>query len=47
MDTIFMNLENSKASDPHRALLNLAEKIGLRRKDKYVALSNLSNYYIF
>ena len=40
-----MNSENSKTSDPHRLLLNLTDKIDLRRKDKYVALSNLSIYY--
>ena len=45
MDTIFMNSENSKTSDPHRLLLNLADKINLKRSDKYVALSNLSIYY--
>ena len=45
MDTIFMNSENSKTSDPHRLLLNLTDKINLRRSDKYVALSNLSIYY--
>ena len=30
MDTIFMNSENSKTSDPHRLLLNLMEKINLK-----------------
>ena len=45
MDTIFMNSENSKTSNPHRLLINLTDKIDLRRKDKYVALSNLSIYY--
>ena len=40
-----MNSENSKTSDPHRLLLNLTDKIDLRRKDKYIALSNLSIYY--
>ena len=45
MDTIFMNSENSKTSDPHRLLLNLTDKINLKRSDKYVALSNLSIYY--
>ena len=45
MDTIFMNSENSKTSDPHRLLLNLSEKINLKRSDKYIALSNLSIYY--
>ena len=33
-----MNSENSKASDPYRLLLNLPDKIDLRRKDKYIAL---------
>ena len=45
MNTTFMNSENSKTPDPHRLLLNLTDKIGLRRKDKYVALSNLGIYY--
>ena len=40
INTIFMNSENSKTSDPHRLLLNLTDKIDLRRKDKYIALSN-------
>ena len=29
MDTKFMNLKNSKKSDPHRLLFNLANKIDL------------------
>ena len=45
MNTIFMNSENSKTSDPHSLLLNLLDKINLKRNDKYVALSNLSLYY--
>ena len=45
MDTISMNSEKTKTSDPHRLLLNLADKINLKRSDKYVALSNLSIYY--
>ena len=40
-----MNSNSSKTSDPHRLLLNLKDKIDLRRKDKYIALSNLSIYY--
>ena len=40
-----MNSENSKISDPHRLLLNLTDKIDLRRKNKYIALTNLSIYY--
>ena len=39
-----MNSENSKTIDPQRLLLNLTNKINLKRSDKYVALSNLSIY---
>ena len=45
MNTIFMNSENSRTSDHRRLLLNLTDKTDLRRKDKYIALSKLSNYY--
>ena len=45
MGTIFMSSDNSKTSDPHRLLINLRNKINLRRYNKYVALSNLSIYY--
>ena len=34
MNTTFMNSKRSKTTDPQRLLLNLAGKIGLRRKDK-------------
>ena len=37
MNTLFMNCENSKTSDPHRFSINLP--------DKYAALSNLNIYY--
>ena len=40
-----MNTEISKTSDPHRLLLNLSDKINLKRSDKYVALSYLSIHY--
>ena len=45
MNTIFMSSKNSKTSDLYRLLLNLTDKIVLKRKDKYIALSNLSIYY--
>ena len=41
---MFMNSGNSKASDLHRLLLNLSDKVNLKRIDKYIALSNLSIY---
>ena len=47
MDTIFMNSINSKKADGRRLLLNISDKINLKRSDKYVALSNLSIYYIW
>ena len=45
MDNIIMNSVNSNPSDPHRLLLNLPDKINLKRSDKYVTFSNLSIYY--
>ena len=45
MDTIFMNLENSRASEHHVLVLKLTDKLDLRRGQKTVALSNLSIYY--
>ena len=35
----------NEISDSHRLLLNLLDKIDLKRSEKYVALSNLSIYY--
>ena len=32
MDTIFINFENSKRSEPQRLLLNLADKIKYKEK---------------
>ena len=43
MGTVFMNSKNDKRSDLHRLLLNLSEKINLKTRYKYVALSNFSN----
>ena len=45
MDTIFINSKNSGTSDPRRLLLNLADKIVLKKNDKYVVSSNLNIYY--
>ena len=44
MDTIFMYSKNLKTSDHHRLLLNILDKINLKRDDKYVALSKFSIY---
>ena len=40
-----MNSKNSKTFDPHRLRLKLSNKANIKRRDKYVALSDLSNYY--
>ena len=45
MDTIFINSKTSEKSDPHRLLLNVTDKIDIRRNEKYIALSNLRIYY--
>ena len=45
MDTIFMNSENSKTSQPHVLILKLTNKLDLRMGEKVIALSNLSIYY--
>ena len=37
--------ENSKTSDPRGLLLNLSDKTNLKRRDKYITLSNLSIYH--
>ena len=42
MNTIQINYESSKTSDPQRLLLNLTNKLNLKISDKYVASSNLS-----
>ena len=40
-----MNSKNSKISKPHVLILNLTDKIDLRRSEKNIALSNLSISY--
>ena len=44
MDTIFMNSENSRTSEYHVLVLQLTDKLDLRRGKKSVTLSNLSIY---
>ena len=45
MDTIFMNTENSKTSEPYRFKLNLKDKINLKNPNQNMDLANLSIYY--
>ena len=44
MDTIFMNSENSKTSEPHVLILKFTNKLVLRIGEKIIALSNLGIY---
>ena len=45
MDTILMNSENSKTSEPHVLILKLTNKLDLGIGEKVIALSNLSICY--
>ena len=45
MDTIFMNSENRKTSEPHFLMLKLTDKLDLWRDEKSISLSNLSINY--
>ena len=47
MDTIFMDSENSRTSEYHVLVLQLTNKLDLRRGQKTVALSNLSIHYMW
>ena len=40
MDTMSMNSENGKTSDPHRPLLDLSVKLNLKRSVRYVKKTN-------
>ena len=42
METIFMNTENSKISEPHKFKLDLANKLNLKNPNKNMASANLS-----
>ena len=41
METIFLNMENSKTNELHKFLLNLSQRLDLRSSDKHGALQNL------
>ena len=42
METIFMNIENSKSNERHRFRSTLADKINLKGPNKNMALADLS-----
>ena len=45
MDTKFVNSENTKTSEPHISILQLTDKLDLRRGENNIALSDLSIQY--
>ena len=45
MDTIFIDLENSRTSEYHVLVFKLTDKFDLRRGQKSIVLSNLNVYY--
>ena len=44
MEAIFMNTESSKTNDPPKFILNLLQRLDLKRSDKHATLQNLSIY---
>ena len=45
LETIFMDLENSKTNEPHKCVLNLSQRLDLKSSNKHIAPENLSIYY--
>ena len=45
METIFMNMENTKTNETHKFVLNLSQWLDLRSSNKHAALENLSIIY--
>ena len=43
METVFINIENSRTNEPHNLRLTLADK--LKNSNKNMALANLNIYY--
>ena len=45
METIFVKMQNSKANEPHKFVLNLSQRLDLRSSDKHFELQrNCRNY---
>ena len=47
METVFMNIENSRTSEPNRFKLNLTDKLNLKNPNKNMILAKLRIYYIY
>ena len=44
METIFVNIENSKCYDAHKRVLNLSQGLDLRSSNKHFVLQNSFTY---
>ena len=47
METVFMNIENSRTSEPNRFKLNLTDKLNLKNPNKNMILAKLRIYYTY
>ena len=45
METIFMNMENSRKNEPHKFVCNLSQRFDLTNSNNHVALQKLFIYY--
>ena len=44
MESIFMNIENSRTNEPHRFRLLLVDKLNLKNPNENIALANLKKH---
>ena len=42
---MFIDTENSKPNEPHKFVLNLSQRLDLRRPNKHVPLQSIRIYY--
>ena len=45
METILINMENSKKNESHKFVLSFSQRLDLRSSNKHVTLQNLSIYH--
>ena len=43
----YLYIKNTKTCDPSRLLFNISDQLNLEKSDKYLALLNLSIYFIW
>ena len=46
METVFINMENSKTNERYKFVLNLSKRLDLKSLSKHVYLQNISIYYM-